>query len=66
MTASRGPSSQPLKVPNLSTPAGAIDTHIHFPQLRVLGGWGPKVNLEEGLRLTLAYFRQQAVTPPAH
>jgi dTDP-glucose 4,6-dehydratase len=31
---------------------------------RVLGGWGPKVNLEEGLRLTLAYFRQLDVTPP--
>ena len=27
---------------------------------RVLGGWEPKVNLEEGLRLTLAYFRQVA------
>jgi dTDP-glucose 4,6-dehydratase len=31
---------------------------------RVLGGWEPKVNLEEGLRLTLAYFRQQVVSPP--
>ena len=27
---------------------------------RVLGGWEPKVNLEEGLRMTLAYFRQVA------
>jgi dTDP-glucose 4,6-dehydratase len=31
---------------------------------RVLGGWEPKVNLEEGLRLTLAYFRQVAASAP--
>jgi dTDP-glucose 4,6-dehydratase len=31
---------------------------------RVLG-WTPKVNLEEGLRLTLAYFRQQVASPQA-
>ncbi|HEY6334249.1 MAG TPA: amidohydrolase family protein [Alphaproteobacteria bacterium] len=30
MTASGSPNSQPLKVPNLSASAGAIDTHIHF------------------------------------
>ena len=33
---------------------------------RVLGGWGPKVDLEEGLRLTLAYFRKQVSSPQAH
>jgi dTDP-glucose 4,6-dehydratase len=27
---------------------------------RILGGWEPKVQLEEGLRVTLAYFRQIA------
>ncbi len=31
---------------------------------RVLG-WGPKVDLEEGLKLTLAYFRQLVASPQA-
>ena len=32
---------------------------------RVLG-WEPKVDLEEGLRLTLAYFRKQVANPQGH
>jgi CDP-glucose 4,6-dehydratase len=42
------------------TPAGEIDRqYVDSTKLRELTGWAPQVGLEEGLRRTIAWYRQQ-------
>ena len=50
------------KTPIVFNPLPQDDPKQRCPDItkarRLLGGWQPKVDLEEGLRLTLAYFQQ--------
>ena len=50
------------KTPIVFNPLPQDDPKQRCPDIgkarRLLGGWEPKVDLEEGLRLTLAYFQQ--------
>lgn len=45
------------------TPSGEIDRQwVDFSKLRELTGWEPQVELEEGLRLTLEWYREHPET----
>jgi dTDP-glucose 4,6-dehydratase len=56
-------------VPIIFKPLPQDDPKQRCPDItkarRVLGGWEPKVNLEEGLRLTLDYFQKQVAAGAA-
>lgn len=44
------------------TPAGEIDRqYVDSGKLHALTGWAPRVDLEEGLRRTVAWYREHAV-----
>jgi CDP-glucose 4,6-dehydratase len=56
-----GASVEP-KVWGTGTPAGEIDRQfVDSRKLRELTGWEPRVGLEEGLRRTLAWYREHPV-----
>ena len=48
------------------TPDGEIDRqYVDSTKLRELTGWRPQVELGEGLRLTLAWYREHPEARPA-
>jgi CDP-glucose 4,6-dehydratase len=48
------------------TPAAEIDRqYVDASKLRGLTGWEPRVSLEEGIRRTVAWYRDHAVAPAA-
>src|SRR4029077_21104017 len=56
------------KTPIIFKPLSQDDPKQRCPDIskaKRLLGWEPKVNLEEGLQLTLDFFRQQVTAEPA-